>query len=86
MNLLCRIFGCELEEYGPGCRRCGADLYSGEFIQIEGAWLLPWYKLRWWIGRNRYFISHKCETCGKMMRFNKEYCCSDKCYRDWCPF
>ena len=28
MRIVCRIFGCEVEEYGAGCRRCGTWIYD----------------------------------------------------------
>ena len=85
-RILCRIFGCEVEEYGPACRRCGTWLYDYPFIQPEGAWLYPWYRLCWWLRCNRDLFWHRCDVCKKPMVFTKKDCCSDECYEQWLPF
>ena len=44
-RILCRIFGCEMEDFQGGCRRCGTWIYDWGFIPREAAWLNPWYRL-----------------------------------------
>lgn len=86
MNILCKIFGCELEEYGPACHRCGTWLYNYGFIAREMAWLYPWYRLTWWLRCNRDWFYRRCAVCKKRMCFTKNECCSEECYSDWIPF
>ena len=64
-RILCRIFGCEVEEYGPACRRCGTWSYDYPFIQTERAWLYPWYRFTRWLCCNRRWFYHRCEVCKK---------------------
>jgi hypothetical protein len=86
MRILCHIFGCEIEEYGAGCRRCGTWIYDYPFIQQEGAWLNPWYRFKWWLTCNRDWFYHRCAVCKKPMTFIKDECCSPECYENWYPF
>ena len=86
MRILCHIFGCEMEDFQGGCRRCGTWIYDWGFIPREAAWLNPWYRFTWWLRCNRCWFWHRCEVCKKPMVFTKDSCCSEECYSEWCPF
>ena len=86
MRLRCKIFGCQLEEYGPACGRCGAWLYNWEFVDRDMALLSPWYNFIWWLRGNRDWFYHRCAVCKEPMFFTKNECCSEECYDDWIPF
>ena len=85
-RILCRIFGCEMEDFQGGCRRCGTWIYDWGFIPREAAWLNPWYRFTWWLHCNRDWFWHRCDVCKKPMVFTKDSCCSEECYSEWCPF
>ncbi len=91
-RIWCGLFGCRFFDeppyVPPFCRRCGQDLYDGFY---DGGRLTPVIdKIRHLWFRTVWFISgRKCDVCRKIMRgpyAHTEYCCSEKCYSDWCPF
>lgn len=86
MRLWCKIFGCRLEEHGPGCGRCGAWLYDWKFVDREMAFLGPYYQFVWWMRCNRLWFYHRCDVCEERMFFTKNNCCSEDCYDQWNPF
>ena len=85
-KILCKIFGCELEENGPACRRCGTWLYNYGFVDQNMAWLAPWYNLVWRLRCNRDWVCHRCAVCKETVFFTKNECCSEECYDNWIPF
>jgi hypothetical protein len=88
--LKCRAFGCNDEGIAPECIRCGAGLYSADFVQVGWRWVTALYKLVWpyrsWF--RRVFIGVHCEVCGKRMYHPRrgEYWCSPECEEKWVPF
>ena len=85
--LSCKIFGCESTN-GYACDRCGCDIYHWDFVQTEGAWLYPYYAVKWWFQTHRRWLGHKCEAdqCCTYLFFTDDSCCSDECYQNWIPF
>jgi hypothetical protein len=86
-RLICRLFSCDYDGQ-QACRRCGEWIYGGEFYDrghITEAWIRfvtgPYWCFRDWTGRWK-----KCDHCGKRFWTHGDYCCSAKCYEDWCPF
>jgi hypothetical protein len=86
MRILCKIFGCKLDQYGPACIRCNTWLYDWGFVHREMAWLNPWYNFIWRLRCNRDWFFHRCAVCKKPMVFTKKECCSEECYDQWLPF
>ena len=99
MKIRCKLLGCYVTDV-PACGRCGADLYSYEFVQSGG--LEPVFRLARTI-RDVVSLRHfRRENCGRflsLLRLLKEWkqsrklgnvtsvkFCSQACDNAWFPF
>ena len=84
-NLICKLFGCILDEQGNYCIRCGLPLYEEDagilwpIMHIfrdfrDKLWGIFWNKIPY----------RKCD-CGKWIR-KPSYFCSKKCEENYIPF
>lgn len=86
MKWKCKLFGCLVSDYEPGCVNCGAGVYDADFQQ-EGTISGPIWRIRLWLRCNIHRVYRRCACCKKSMWFKPHECtCSDKCDSEWVPF
>jgi len=81
-RLRCRLFSCVAKSV-PGCERCGADLYGGEFVDVGVITDISDRITAIW----RKLAPRTCWVCGKRLkRSDKDQFCSAECRDKFIPF
>lgn len=86
MRIRCWLFGCDLEDFGSPCGRCWKQIDDDGF-HYRNIGQRAYASVASWLSRLRWWLCHRCQNCGKAIRFRSEDSfCSHECREDFMPF